>query len=102
MQNLTNHLEEVHQKIGYRFDNVDLLYQAFTRSSYSTQYGRNTKYLSHIQHHIGFKILLVHLDSLYEHTEPKHCDEEYAEDCALIFLREVLLPIEEREQAKHA
>lgn len=39
LQNLNDHLDKVQEKIGYRFDNIDLLLQAFTRSSYSTQYG---------------------------------------------------------------
>lgn len=39
MQNLNEHLDEVQRKIGYCFNNRDLLLQAFTRSSYSTQYG---------------------------------------------------------------
>lgn len=39
MENLIEHLEEVQERIGYQFENVDLLRQAFTRSSYSTQYG---------------------------------------------------------------
>ena len=39
MENLIEHLEEVQERIGYQFENVDLLLQAFTRSSYSTQYG---------------------------------------------------------------
>ena len=39
MQNLNEHLDEVQQKIGYCFDNIDLLLQAFTRSSYSSQFG---------------------------------------------------------------
>lgn len=39
MQNLNDHLDEVQKKIGYWFNNADLLLQAFTRSSYSTQFG---------------------------------------------------------------
>ena len=39
MQDLNKHLDEVQNKISYDFQNVDLLYQAFTRSSYSTQFG---------------------------------------------------------------
>lgn len=38
-KNLTENLDEVQDKIDYQFDNLDLLLQAFTRSSYSTQYG---------------------------------------------------------------
>lgn len=39
MQDLREHLDDVQRKIGYWFNNVDLLFQAFTRSSYSSQYG---------------------------------------------------------------
>ena len=39
MQYLSDHLDEVQNKIGHLFENQDLLFQAFTRSSYSTQYG---------------------------------------------------------------
>lgn len=39
MQDLCEHLDDVQKKINYWFDNTDLLLQAFTRSSYSSQYG---------------------------------------------------------------
>lgn len=39
MQDLCEHLDDVQKKIGYWFDNEDLLLQAFTRSSYSSQHG---------------------------------------------------------------
>lgn len=39
MNNLDKHFEQVQSDIGYSFRNPDLLYQAFTRSSYSAQYG---------------------------------------------------------------
>ena len=39
MQDLSEHLDDVQKKIGYWFDNEDLLLQAFTRSSYSSQHG---------------------------------------------------------------
>src|SRR5690554_1625800 len=39
MQDLREHLDDVQKKINYWFDNTDLLLQAFTRSSYSSQYG---------------------------------------------------------------
>lgn len=38
-KDLNDHLDEVQNKIGYSFENEDLLFQAFTRSSYSTQHG---------------------------------------------------------------
>ena len=37
--NENSNLEEVQRKISYWFNNIDLLLQAFTRSSYSAQYG---------------------------------------------------------------
>lgn len=39
MKNYTEHIDEVERKISYYFHNRDLLLQAFTRSSYSTQFG---------------------------------------------------------------
>lgn len=39
MKELHEHIEEVEEQIGYSFENKDLLLQAFTRSSYSVQYG---------------------------------------------------------------
>lgn len=39
MQDLREHLDDVQKKIDYWFDNTDLLLQAFTRSSYSSQHG---------------------------------------------------------------
>ena len=39
MQDLREHLDVVQKKIGYWFENEDLLLQAFTRSSYSSQHG---------------------------------------------------------------
>lgn len=39
MQNLNDHFDEVERKISYRFRNSALLYQAFTRSSYSAENG---------------------------------------------------------------
>lgn len=39
MQNLCDHIPAVEGKIGYGFNNQDLLLQAFTRSSYSAQFG---------------------------------------------------------------
>ena len=38
-QKLKKILDDVQRKIDYRFSNKTLLFQAFTRSSYSTQYG---------------------------------------------------------------
>lgn len=54
MQNLIEHLEEVQRKISYYFDNLDLLLQAFTRSSYSSQYGGEN---NEVLEFIGDKVL---------------------------------------------
>lgn len=48
-KNLKEYINEVQEKIDYRFDNIDLLLQAFTRSSYSIQYGtKNNEVLEFI------------------------------------------------------
>lgn len=39
MKELSNHIDAVERKINYQFNNLDLLHQAFTRRSHSTQYG---------------------------------------------------------------
>ena len=39
MKDLHDYLDEVQDKIDYWFDNLDLLFQAFTRSSYSAEHG---------------------------------------------------------------
>ncbi len=54
MQNLNEHLNEVQEKIDYYFNNTDLLLQAFTRSSYSTQYGGEN---NEVLEFIGDKVL---------------------------------------------
>lgn len=54
MQNLNEHLDEVQEKIDYYFNNTDLLLQAFTRSSYSTQYGGEN---NEVLEFIGDKVL---------------------------------------------
>lgn len=54
MQNLSEHINEVQQKIDYQFNNIDLLLQAFTRSSYSTQYGGEN---NEVLEFIGDKVL---------------------------------------------
>ena len=47
MQNLNEHLGEVQEKVDYYFNNTDLLLQAFTRSSYSTNMvEKTTKFLN--------------------------------------------------------
>lgn len=39
MSELKKNIQQVQEKIHYRFYNTDLLYQAFTRSSYSAEFG---------------------------------------------------------------
>ena len=54
MFNLPEPIEEVESKISYYFDNKDLLLQAFTRSSYSAQYGGEN---NEVLEFIGDKVL---------------------------------------------
>ena len=51
---LEEELDEIQEKINYHFDNINLLRQAFTRSSYSTQFGGEN---NEILEFLGDKIL---------------------------------------------
>ncbi|MGI6710913.1 MAG: ribonuclease III domain-containing protein [Bacilli bacterium] len=53
-QDLMEHLDDVQKKIGYWFNNEDLLLQAFTRSSYSSQHGGEN---NEVLEFLGDKIL---------------------------------------------
>ena len=39
MKDLSTYIKEVQNQIDYQFENKDLLYQAFTRSSYANENG---------------------------------------------------------------
>lgn len=54
MQNVKDYLDVVQEKICYEFDNTDLILQAFTRSSYSAQYGGEN---NEVLEFIGDKVL---------------------------------------------
>ena len=46
MKDLKEHIDDVQRKCSYYFKNTDLLLQAFTRKSYSAEYGgENNKVL---------------------------------------------------------
>lgn len=64
MQNLKDHIDMVEDKIGYQFNNPDLLLQAFTRSSYSAQYGgENNEVLEFIgDRAVDFYVIKVFAD----------------------------------------
>ena len=83
MQNLSEHLDEVQKKISYRFDNIDLLYQAFTRSSYSTQYGgENNEVLEFIGDRVlDFYVVKVIADRFgFTKSQSDYYDEEEDND----------------------
>ena len=83
MQNLNNHLDEVQKKIGYDFDNQALLFQAFTRSSYSTQYGgENNEVLEFLGDRVlDFYVVKIIADSFgFTKSHSDYYDEENDED----------------------
>lgn len=83
MQSLSEHLDEVQKKISYRFDNIDLLYQAFTRSSYSTQYGgENNEVLEFIGDRVlDFYVVKVIADRFgFTKSQSDYYDEEEDND----------------------
>ena len=83
MQNLNEHLDEVQRKIGYGFDNIDLLFQAFTRSSYSTQYGgENNEVLEFLGDKVlDFYVVKVIADRFgFVKSQSDYYDEENDDD----------------------
>lgn len=83
MQNLSDHLEEVQKKICYWFDNPDLLFQAFTRSSYSTQFGgENNEVLEFIGDRVlDFYVVKVIADRFgFVKSQSDYYDEQNDDD----------------------
>lgn len=56
-----SHLEEVQRKIDYSFNNIDLLLQAFKRSSYSAQFGGEN---NEVLEFIGDKVLDMYVTKI--------------------------------------
>ena len=83
MINLTDHLEEVQRKIDYSFDNIDLLLQAFTRSSYSAQFGGEN---NEVLEFIGDKVLDMYVTKIiadefgFMKSQSKYYDEKEDKD----------------------
>ena len=83
MQNLNDHLDEVQRKIGHWFENQDLLIQAFTRSSYSTQYGgENNEVLEFLGDRVlDFYVVKVIADRFgFTKSQSDYYDEENDDD----------------------
>lgn len=83
MQDLSKHEDEVQKKIGYSFNNIDLLYQAFTRSSYSTQYGgENNEVLEFLGDKVlDFYVVKIIADSFgFTKSESEYYDKDVDND----------------------
>ena len=79
MQDLREHLDDVQKKIGYWFDNEDLLLQAFTRSSYSSQHsGENNEVLEFLGDRVlDFYVVKVISDRFgFVKSQSDYYDEE--------------------------
>lgn len=83
MQNLKENIKGVQKKIGYYFENIDLLYQAFKRSSYSAQYGGEN---NEVLEFIGDKVLDFYVVKAisdrfgFTKSQSEYYDEEYDND----------------------
>lgn len=79
MKNLNDYLESVQRKIDYTFKNVDLLFQAFTRRSYSQENGGEN---NEILEFIGDRVLDLYVTKIlidrYGYIEDKNHIEEFA------------------------
>ena len=81
--NENSHLEEVQSKIYYFFNNIDLLLQAFTRSSYSAQFGGEN---NEVLEFIGDKVLDMYVTKIiadnfgFMKSQSDYYDEEEDND----------------------
>lgn len=81
--NENSHLEEVQSKIDYFFNNIDLLLQAFTRSSYSAQFGGEN---NEVLEFIGDKVLDMYVTKIiadnfgFMKSQSDYYDEEEDND----------------------
>ena len=79
MSKLSENLSKVQKKIGYDFQNTALLFQAFKRSSYSTQYGsENNEVLEFLGDRIlDFYVVKIIADEFgFLKSESEYYDEE--------------------------
>lgn len=85
MKKLYDYIDEVQEVIGYEFNNLDLLAQAFTRSSYSAQYGgENNEVLEFLGDRVldfyVVKIIADEFGSTKSHSDyydPNYDDDEF-------------------------
>lgn len=81
--NENSHVEEVQSKIDYFFNNIDLLLQAFTRSSYSAQFGGEN---NEVLEFIGDKVLDMYVTKIiadnfgFMKSQSDYYDEEEDND----------------------
>lgn len=81
--NENSHLEEVQSKIDYFFNNIDLLLKAFTRSSYSAQFGGEN---NEVLEFIGDKVLDMYVTKIiaddfgFMKSQSDYYDEEEDND----------------------
>lgn len=81
--NENSRLEEVQSKIDYFFNNIDLLLQAFTRSSYSAQFGGEN---NEVLEFIGDKVLDMYVTKIiadnfgFMKSQSDYYDEEEDND----------------------
>ncbi len=81
MKELNEHLQDVQRQISYWFDNVDLLFQAFTRRSYSEENGgENNEVLEFVGDRVlDFYVTKILMDR-YGYTKSQLDDYDSDED----------------------
>lgn len=81
MKELKNHLENVQRQIDYQFNNIDLLFQAFTRRSYSKENGgENNEVLEFLGDRVlDFYVTKILMDK-YGYTKSELDNFDYDEE----------------------
>ena len=83
MKDLNEHLEDVQRQIGYEFINTDLLFQAFTRRSYSEENGgENNEVLEFIGDRVlDFNVTKILIDKFgYTKSQLEDFDSDENDD----------------------
>ena len=93
MSKLKEHEFEIQNKINYHFYNIDLLYQAFTRSSYSAEYGtENNEVLEFIGDSVlsnyVVKIMTDKFGFMKKDSEYYDKDQDFNEYCIVAHINE--------------
>ena len=94
MKDLNEHLEDVQRQINYRFDEIELLFQAFTRRSYSQENGgANNEVLEFVGDRVlDFYVTKILMDKFgYQNDDGEFLTRKYKTEGSLTNIKKKLV-----------